>query len=349
MRFGTGLVVGKFSPLHLGHQYLIDHALAACDHLVIVSYAKPELGGCDSDKRRGWLHQLYPQATILIVDDDWLARRAAAGMINRFCYVPTNKADEGVHRHFTAWLCREALGLTVDAVFTSEDYGDGFAAVLTEEFGTPVAHVCVDRSRAAVPISASTIRVDRSLRSQWLAAPVRASLVPRVLLLGAESTGKTSLSSALAERWSEPCAAEYGRELWMERSGRLAFEDLLHIGEEQLAREDRLALTADRFLVCDTSPLTTLFYSHAMFGRADERLVSLAERRYTLTFLCLPDIPLQDDGTRQDEEFRSRQHRWYVDQLDDRGWPYVSLGGGHAQRLATAETALMSSPAFDPS
>jgi len=160
--------------------------------------------------------------------------------------------------------------------------GTGFAAVLSEEMGAPVTHVCVDRARAAVPISATAIRADPSLRRRWLPAPVRASLVPSILFLGAESTGKTTLAAALAKQWGEPWAAEYGRELWVERSGRLAFEDLLHIGEEQIAREERLALEAERFLICDTSPLTTLFYSQAMFGKADEQLEAMARRNYAL-------------------------------------------------------------------
>ena len=75
MRFRRGLIVGKFSPLHRGHQYLIERALAECEELVLLSYAKPELPGCDTVRRRRWLTALYPQARSLVVDDSWLAER----------------------------------------------------------------------------------------------------------------------------------------------------------------------------------------------------------------------------------------------------------------------------------
>lgn len=45
-RFGTGLVVGKFCPLHRGHQHVIATAVAACERVVVVSYTKPEYPRC---------------------------------------------------------------------------------------------------------------------------------------------------------------------------------------------------------------------------------------------------------------------------------------------------------------
>lgn len=63
--------------------------------------------------------------------------------------------------------------------------------------------------------------------------------------------------------------SEYGRDLWDEKSGRLAFEDMRHIAEVQIQREESAALRANRFAFCDTSPLTTLFYSHHLFGKVN--------------------------------------------------------------------------------
>ncbi len=120
--------------------------------------------------------------------------------------------------------------------------------------------------------------------------------------------------------------AEYGRELWEERAGQLAFADLLRIAEEQVAREQEAAGRAREWLVCDTTPLTTLFYSHVMFGCADPALEALAGRPYDVVVLCQPDFPFVQDGTRQDETFRARQHRWYEAELARRRIPFHRRG-----------------------
>jgi NadR type nicotinamide-nucleotide adenylyltransferase len=182
---------------------------------------------------------------------------------------------EVVQRRAVASLCLQALGGAVDAVFTSEAYGEGFAQELTRCFrardpmASEVRHVLVDLERRQVPISSSRILADVHAHRAFLSPCVYASFVGRVCLLGGESTGKSTLAEALARHLATLSVAEYGRELWVRKSGRLAFEDLLHIAEVQAAREDEAAGRANRWLVCDTSPLTTLFYSRHLFGRAD--------------------------------------------------------------------------------
>jgi NadR type nicotinamide-nucleotide adenylyltransferase len=235
--------------------------------------------------------------------------------------VPLDSAEEGIHRHFVADLCLHVLGFPIDAVFTSEDYGDGFAAVLSEKFrradGAPnaVVHVCADRERATVPISASMIREDIHRHRHWLSPEVYRSFVRRVAILGGESSGKSTLAIRLAEALGTVSVAEYGRELWESRGGDLREPDLLEIARTQIAREETASSAANGWLICDTSPLTTLFYAGEMFGRADAELRELAGRRYDHTFLCAPDFPFVQDGTRRDRAFRNRQHSWYLKEL----------------------------------
>src|SRR5919198_1540661 len=123
-RYRRGLVVGKFAPLHRGHELLIRQAIAQCDEVVVISYAKPEPVGCDADRRAHWLATLFPETCRLVVTDGWLEARGVTGEFSR---LPNDDADPLVHRRFVAFLCQHVLGADVDAVFTSESYGDGFA------------------------------------------------------------------------------------------------------------------------------------------------------------------------------------------------------------------------------
>ena len=320
--FARGLVVGKFCPLHLGHESVIRRALECCGEVFLLSYTSPELPGCEPDKRRAWLAARFPEVRSLVLE-------TSDG-------IPPNDADDTTHRRFTARICRERFGTTVDAVFTSEAYGNGFAAELSREFGHPVFHVMVDAARDAIPISGTQLRADIHAHRRFLAPEVYASFVQRVAILGGESSGKTTLAAALAEHFGTVWVPEFGRELWVERGGRLQPEDLPLIARTQIAREEAACLRAHRFVFCDTTPLTTLFYCRDLFGSAPVDLESAAKRVYDRTILCRPDFPFVQDGTRRTDDFRCRQNEWYEGQLERSGIPALTLGGPLPQRIQLA-------------
>lgn len=340
--FRRGLVVGKFSPLHLGHELLIRRALGDCEHVTVISYSVPELPGCGPERREAWLNARFPGTTVLVLDDARLRALCRQQGLPAPDAIPHNDADGELHRHFVAWLLLAVLGRTVDAVFTSEEYGDGFAAVLARRFtdargrAMAVRHVSVDPARVAVPVSGTRVRADPHGQKAFLAPPVYASFVRTVCLLGGESSGKTTLAQALAERLGTLWVAEYGRERWVAQDGILHYEDMRDIGAVQQRREDAMRPDANGWLVCDTSALTTLFYCRAMFDRDDAELARLAERRYDRVLLCAADFDFVQDGTRRDAAFSSRQHAWYVGQLARRGIPWLLLTGGVEARLDTA-------------
>lgn len=339
-RFNHGLVVGKFSPLHRGHEHLIRRALDECGAVTVISYSLPEYPGHEAARRESWIRALFPQVRRLVLDPARLATLPVA--TSPALTMPANDAPDDEHRDFVALLCRELLGVDVDAVFTSERYGDGFAARLTwrlrgEMPVRPIQHVMVDEARSEVPISATAIRADVHAHRRWLSPAVYASFVRRVCLLGGESSGKTVLAESLASALGTSHVAEFGRELWERKRGQLVYDDMLMIAERQVSDEEDAAGRANRILICDTSPLTTLFYSQVLFDRADPALEALANRVYDACVLCAPDFPFVQDGTRADAAFRERGHQWYVDQLSRRGIRYlVAEGPLHArvERLA---------------
>lgn len=332
-RFKCGLVVGKFCPLHLGHEYLIQKAQEHCDELILISYTKPGFTGYERHKREIWLHTRFPTTTRLVLDEEYLATLCQTMGLTNVQTIPHNDTHEDIHRNFVAWLCTDVLHKKVDSVFTSEDYGDGFAARLSEFFGYPVAHLCIDKARKTFPVSGTQVRLNPHEYRHLLSPQVYGSFVQRITLLGGESTGKTTLSVALAERLQTLWTPEYGRELWEQKSGKLVFEDMAHIGKIQVQRENQLIGAANRFLICDTTPLTTLFYSDAMFGRVAPELAQLAQRPYHHIFLCVPDFDFVPDETRQNNEFRLRQHLWYQEVLLRKNLPYTQLNGTPEQRI----------------
>jgi HTH-type transcriptional regulator, transcriptional repressor of NAD biosynthesis genes len=167
-----------------------------------------------------------------------------------------------------------------------------------------------------------------------------AGFVERVCVLGGESSGKSTLAQALAAVYDTRFVTEYGRELWEQRRGLLVFEDLLAVAERQLALEQQEALHAKRFLFCDTSPLSTRFYSMELFGNVDARLEALALTPYDHYVLCAPDFRFVQDGTRRDASFRQLQHAYYLSELARMGIDYLLVSGSVASRVGQVSSWL---------
>ena len=344
-RFSLGLVVGKFSPLHRGHEYLIEQARQQCRQVLLLSWSVPELPGCQRRRRERWLRWRFPQLQAVVLDQPQLARLCwQRGVPVR--QLPANEAADVQHQAFTAWLCAELLQQPVDAVFSSEAYGVPLAACLGRALGHAVSAVTVDRQRLRYPVSGTRLRDDPALARQWLDARVHADYVARIGVLGGESSGKSTLAAALAQRLDTCWLPEYGREHWLQRNGALDMADLEQIARVQQQREDALAGQATGWLVCDTTALTTLGYAGWMFAADTPGLRRRAgQRRYRHLLLCAPDFDFVQDGTRQGADFRARQHAWYLAELARRRLPWTLLEGSLEQRLEQACRVLGASAA----
>lgn len=338
-RFRQGLVVGKFCPLHLGHELLIAKAQAWSEKLIVLSYTKPGFAGYERERRMFWLKARLPKVDCHVLDDGVLAALCVERGLSARA-LPDDTAPADAHREFVAWWLKDVLRTRVDAVFTSEDYGDGLAAALTLRLGTSVRHVCVDKARVSVPISGTQIRQDPLSWRAYLSPEVYSSFVPRVALLGGESSGKSTLAKTLAARLRTTWASEYGREFWEKKQGALNFDDMLHIAQTQIEREEERAQEANGVLICDTTPLTTALYSEVLFGKVDPELIRLAQRRYDLVLLCAPDFEFVQDGTRRDDAFRWFQHEWYLRALNRDGVAPILLTGCPGNRLEAAVASI---------
>ena len=155
----------------------------------------------------------------------------------------------------------------------------------------------------------------------------------RVALLGGESSGKTTLARALAHALHTVWVPEYGRQLWEELRQTLDQPQLLHVAQRQVEWEEQALPQARRWLVCDTTPLTTLQYCLHDHGQAPAALHALARRHYDLQVMCGPDFAFVQDGCRRDDSFRRQQHQWTLQQLALQGVQPLLVQGSVEQRL----------------
>jgi len=165
----------------------------------------------------------------------------------------------------------------------------------------------------------------------------------RILILGPESTGKSTLAEMLAQHYAEPWVPEVAREYLEKLDRSYTYEDLLQIGKQQMNLEDELALTATRFLFCDTDLRVIQVWSQHRYGKVDPWVLEeIARRTYDLILLCAPDLPWQEDPLREHPELEMRQHFFDVYQqlTQASGFPWTLISGDSAERLSTAIQAV---------
>lgn len=163
------------------------------------------------------------------------------------------------------------------------------------------------------------------------------SVLRRVALLGAECTGKSTLTRELAAR-GHATVDEFLREWCLQAQRTPQAHEQRAIAEEQWRRIQ--ARWEAPTLVADTTPLMTALYSQHYFGDATllPWAVSL-QRAFDMTLLCAPQgIPWQADAWLRDgESTRARVHAGLCTLLDHAQIPYRLVQGDRATRLAQVE------------
>ena len=308
-----GFVVGKFYPPHRGHKHLIETARKDVDELIVMVAHHPT-HRIPGEVRKAWLQEIHPDCDIRLVIDEL-------------------EDDSQQWADFT----RAYLGRSPDIVFTSEDYGPVFASLMGSK------HVMVDRLRSTVPISATQVRSDPSRFLDQLEPCVRAWFIRRVVLIGAESTGKTTLAQRLASHYRAAWVPEYGREHWEKKVAGLSMKDPLpnwtpdefvHIATEQQRREETAAKESCRLLICDTNAFATGTWYERYYGARHQLVDQIGEKSRTdLYLLASPDVPFVQDGFRDGERIRDWMHQRFLEQLIQLSPPFHVLSGGYEERF----------------
>ncbi|MEZ6183589.1 MAG: AAA family ATPase [Planctomycetota bacterium] len=320
-----GVTVGKFYPLHQGHAHLLREASRRCARLAVVVGHLPgqELPG---PLRAAWIQELFPEAEVLLTEED----------------LP--EAPEPWARRTLELLG----GRRPELAFTSEAYGEAWARALG------ATHVAIDPARDAVPTSGTALRADLGAGWRFLTPPAKATFARRVVVLGVESSGTTTLARALAEALGTPWVPEWGRVYWEGRQSgpapeRWTPDEFLRIARGQAELEDALARRAERVLVCDTDPLATAVWARRYLGAPAPAVEALARARPPALYLLTePDFGFVQDGTRESEAFRADMHAWFAEALEASGVPWRRVGGPPEARLAAALEAAAPLRRFAP-
>ena len=165
----------------------------------------------------------------------------------------------------------------------------------------------------------------------------------RILILGPESTGKSTLAEDLATHFGEPWVPEFAREYLDKINRPYQYEDLLEIGKGQVKAEDQLAESAKKSLFVDTDLRVIHIWSEHRFGKTDPWVSDqIKERKYDLILLTDTDLPWTPDPLREYPELEMRQYFFdkYLQLAQESGFPFLVVSGDQETRLKTAVAAV---------
>ena len=332
MKYKVGMYGGSFDPLHVGHLHDIIRAASMCEKLyVMISWCEGR-ESTSKEMRYRWIYQNVKHlkhVKILLVEDKAVSKEE----YNTDYYWEKGAQD-----------IKRMIGKPIDVVFCGSDY---LGTNRFESLYSPESDV-VYFDRSEVPISSTELRFDVYQSWQYIPPVCRPYYAKKVLIVGGESTGKSTLVENLAIAYNTTFVREIGRDT-CEFAGGEEFMNQYDLYENllrQKTEEIQALKECNRILFIDTDALTTKFYSH--FLLEDEKIICKCDEladaitkinEFDLVLFLEPTVTFVQDGTRSEEISKDRER--YSNQIkalfQEHGISFVSLDGDYLERFNQAK------------
>lgn len=315
-------VFGKFLPFHKGHEAMIHFALTKCDFLTVLV--------CCSDKekiaattRQKWIEKTFETANNIEIK----------------CYnyleseLPnTSESSQEVSKVWSSKF--KTFFPDYELVITSEAYGNYVASFMG------IKHIAFDKARHLFPVSASAVRNNIFANWNFLPDSVKPDFAMKVVVLGTESTGKTTLTQRLAKYFACSLVTEAGRDLIV-NSNSFELNDLYIVAFEHAKRIDTAVLGHSPLVIIDTDIHITQSYANFIFGEMLEVGSKIYDANKADLYLYLKnDVEFVQDGTRlclNDRNLLDISHRQI---LENHHIDTVLLTGDWEQRFNKAISSI---------
>ena len=331
MRYNVGMYGGSFNPLHLGHVDCIIQAANMCRELYIVLSVGYKRNEIDARIRYRWLYRLTKHignVTIIMLEDS----------------AETKEAYTEEYWQGDAEKVKAQVGKPIDVVFCGSDYDEN-----------SFWNKCYPESELYIfkrnEISSTELRKAPYKHFDWLPNVVKPYYVKKVLLMGSESTGKSTLTINLANRFNTNYIDEAGRDI-SERSGTdllMLSEDFTEILLQHKLNEIKAVENSNKVLFIDTDALVTQFYMSFLDDPGIEKNRALSDaidalNRYDLILFLEPDVEFVQDGDRSEviRDDRKKYSDRIKELLRSHGKQFVSVSGSYQERYEIAVRAVES-------
>lgn len=314
----NALVFGKFLPFHKGHEAMIKFASTKCDKLTVLA--------CCSDKenipaniRKTWIEKTVEGYDNIDVQTfDFLESE----------FPNTSVASKSISK---IWANKfKELFPDVNLIVTSEEYGDYVAEFMN------VQHIPFNIQRDIVPVSATKIRNDLFTYWDFLPDAVKSYYAIKVVILGTESTGKSTLSKNLAQHFNASLVTEAGRDI-VGDSKDFEYDDLYLVADEHSKRIEKAMCGDSPLIIIDTDIHITMSYGKFIFNKDIEVNKEIFNINKADLYLYLNnDTEFVQDGTRLEKPYRDLLDISHRTTLKENNIYIVEISGDWDTRFNTA-------------
>lgn len=322
MKYKNSLVLGKFYPPHNGHLYLIDTALENSEtvHVLVSHNPKQSIPGKVRVKA---LREIYKDNSNVIIhsgDDRGMPQ-----------YDYECKTLDEFYSYWVPFVHQFVDNL--DVVFTSEDYGDDFARYLGIE------HYLVDKERIKFPVSGTKVRTNPFDNWEFIPKEIRPYFVKRIVIMGPESVGKSTLTERLANHFNTNFVEEWGRVIFERNGNYVGLEDFIPISNGRQSIENIQIKHSNKLIFCDTEDITTYLFSKMYcpddYQDIEPQFLEILNKKekYDLYILLKPDCDAIQDGTRQFLDERMKHYDEIKIELENRNCNFIEIGGDWDNRF----------------
>lgn len=311
-------VFGKFLPFHKGHEAMINFALTKCDFLsVLVCCSEKE--NITPATRKSWIEETFKSTQNIEV--------------KVFNYLENELPNTSVSSREVSekWSERfKEIFSDCELVITSEEYGNYVASFMG------IKHIPFDIPKQLYPISATAVRNDIFTNWKFLPQSVKPHFAIKIVILGTESTGKTTLCDNLVKHYSCRSVKEAGRDL-IANSNSFKFDDLNLVAYEHAKRIDQAIYGDSPIIIIDTDVHTTMSYANFIFRQELWVNNSIYNSNKADLYLYLNnDVEYIQDGTRLSESDRNLLDLSNRNILKEKQIKFVEINGNWEVRFNKA-------------
>lgn len=332
-KYKVGMYGGSFDPLHLGHIHDIIRAASMCEELyVMISWCEGR-ESTSKELRYRWIlnsTKHLPNVRIILIEDKAVSKEE----YNTDYYWERGAQD-----------IKNTISKKIDVVFCGDDYlgSNRFESLYSDESDV------VYFKRAEVPISSTEIREWAMNNWDYIPPVCKSYYTKKVLILGGESTGKSTLVQNLALAYNTNFVSEVGRNTCEYAGGEefMIADDLIENLLKQKVNVEEASKYSNRLLFVDTDALTTKFYINFLLDETSKesmlcnRLANAIHdlNKWDLVLFLEPTAEFVQDGTRNEEiaSDRIKYSNQIKELIDYNNVNYICVDGDYTERFNKAK------------